>query len=100
MTDPSAQQFLSDSLLVIAHVLSPIFLLAFHGLVILSKPKASRVRAVLCCCNIRGDALEFSHVSPTVSDEILGAMDEILQSIFLLTKKQSTSMYTVCSTAD
>lgn len=63
-----------------AHVLSPIFFLAFHEFIILSKSKASRVRAVLCCCNMQVDALEFSHVSATVSDEIIE-----FQSTFVLT---------------
>lgn len=63
---------------MIARVLSPVFLLAFRGLIILSKPKASRVRAVLCCCNMQGDALEFSHVPPTISDGILGMSEHFL----------------------
>lgn len=71
-----------------AHVLSPIFFLAFRGLTILGNSKAIGVRAM----EVQADILEFSPVSPSVSDEILGMSEHFC------TDKQNPSIYTTCGT--
>lgn len=53
------------------------FFLAFHALIIFSQSMASRASAVVWCCEIQADTLEFSNVFPTISAEILGMSEHI-----------------------